>query len=513
MPSTPADDLERSPAQLFVAALLRRYGKRARAVLEAELDRRSTLELAALRHSWADWWARPKQLAPAEPWRSFGFLTGRGFGKTRALAELGNRIVDQGGARWIGLIAQNEDKTFDVMVDGPSGLIRTAPPWNRPRFVRNRLLWPNGAQAFVFTPERPGELRGPEHDLVWASELSEWPVSKRLEAWKNLRFGVRKRSARLLWDSNSQRRHPIIRALLKQGLAHPETHIVRRGSTFENEDNLNAEQLAELLEEFKGTRTEEEELGGKFFDEDDGALWESAWIDDHRAPRPQRLERHILSIDPAISLRPGTDDSGIVELGLAKGQIYVFEDVSGRYSPEAWGALVIDRYIANESDCVVVERNRGGDLVASNVRAAALRHDPPLAVIVIGEGSKTKPRHTPGIIYVKELHARGSKKARAEPVATLYQRGGVSHCYGYDHTALEEEQTTWEPGPGVESPNRLDALVHGVWELADLGSMLVDPRASSRGIVEANRRIKEAARPAVQGRGIAALLGAGRRTI
>lgn len=505
-------DLELSPAQAWARALVKRHGKRAPDVLETELARRSNLELAALLRSWREWWARSKQLAPPHPWRSLGFLTGRGFGKTRAISEWVNGEVAAGRSRWIGLIAQNEDKTFEVMVDGPSGLIATSPPWFRARWVRNRVLWPNGAQAFVFTPERPGELRGPEHDLAWASELSEWPAAKRAEAWKNLRFGVRRKGARLVWDSNSQRRHPILRFLLNRAAKDPEQHIVRRGHTLENADNLNPDALAELLEEFGGTRAGAEELGGEFFDEDDGALWRAEWIEKTRRERPSRLARSILSLDPAISLRPGTDATGMVGLGLdAQGQVYVFDDLSRRRSPEQWGAAAIAYYLANECDCIVAERNRGGDLVASNIRAAAKDHDPPLTVVVIDEKAPAPTRHQARMVVVRELVARGSKRARAEPVATLYERGGVSHCFGYDHEALEEELTTWEPVQGAESPNRLDAVVHGVWELAKLGHGKADPKRAFAGLQAAQKRLEQAQRSASRGSGIAALLGRGRR--
>jgi hypothetical protein len=72
-------------------------------------------------------------------------------------------------------------------------------------------------------------------------------------------------------------------------------------------------------------------------------------------------------------------------------------------------------------------------------------------------------------MFVIEITARGSKAARAEPVASLYERGRVSHVTGAPLDDLEEQLTTWEDAPGQESPNALDALVHGVWVLAGLG--------------------------------------------
>ena len=37
-------------------------------------------ELAALEYDWAGLWARPNQLPPAEPWKVWLILSGRGWG-------------------------------------------------------------------------------------------------------------------------------------------------------------------------------------------------------------------------------------------------------------------------------------------------------------------------------------------------------------------------------------------------------------------------------------------------
>jgi phage terminase large subunit-like protein len=180
---------------------------------------------------------------------------------------------------------------------------------------------------------------------------------------------------------------------------------------------------------------------------------------------PARLARRVLSVDPAISTRKGTDQTGIVELGRDDaGQVFALGDMSGAHPWEAWGALVVERYRDAHCDCVIVERNRGGDAVAANLRVYAERH----GMRVVSVPPEGRTYWDPAVLFVVEITARGSKSSRAEPVASLYERGRVSHVDGADLAALEEELTTWEPGPGAESPNRLDALVHGVWLLAGL---------------------------------------------
>jgi phage terminase large subunit-like protein len=89
------------------------------------------------------------------------------------------------------------------------------------------------------------------------------------------------------------------------------------------------------------------------------------------------------------------------------------------------------------ADALVAERNNGGEMVA----------------LTIGT--------IPGAPPVTLVWASRNKQTRAEPVQKLYQDGRVHHI---DHfPQLELEQCTWQPG--MDSPNRLDALV---WCLTEL---------------------------------------------
>jgi phage terminase large subunit-like protein len=111
----------------------------------------------------------------------------------------------------------------------------------------------------------------------------------------------------------------------------------------------------------------------------------------------------------------------------------------------------------------VVERNRGGDMPASVIRArAAVRG---LSVRMLTEAQKDFPRRTPGVIYVREVWSASSKSSRASGPAAMAAAKRV-HMVGH-HPALELEMTTYEPGSGP-SPNRLDAVVFGVLELGGL---------------------------------------------
>ena len=88
----------------------------------------------------------------------------------------------------------------------------------------------------------------------------------------------------------------------------------------------------------------------------------------------------------------------------------------------------------------MAEENNGGKLVEANLRTV-WRNVPYLG-----------------------LRASTGKRARAEPVVSLYERGLVHHVGGF--SKLEDQLCTWEPNTGMRSPDRLDALVWAVTDLA-----------------------------------------------
>jgi len=80
------------------------------------------------------------------------------------------------------------------MIGGPSGILslprwRARGDWPVYQASRRRLVFPNGAEAFVFSAEDPDSLRGPQFAAAWADEFCAW------KAWGEvlalLRMGLR----------------------------------------------------------------------------------------------------------------------------------------------------------------------------------------------------------------------------------------------------------------------------------------------------------------------------------
>jgi len=473
--------LDGSFAARTAATLLEHHKlEEAHAIVDGLFDAMPNVEAAAHLYDWPAW-ARPKQLAPPGDWQTWINLCARGVGKTLSLSNFVNTEVAAGRASLIGLAAQDESNTIKVQVLGPSGLIATAPPWFKPKWEASaqELVWPNGARAYVRTPEVPGKIRGLEYELFWACEVQSWPAATRDEAWMNVLVSTRKGYARVVVDCTPKRRHPILRKMLRNCELDPTRHVLTKARTRENVLNLGPGYLDKLEAEIGGTQQGREELEGEMLDEADGATTRQVHIDDARRQMPERFTRTVIGVDPAVTSRAGNDQTGIIVDGLGlDGQCYVLRDRTGRYKPEEWAKVVLDEYVAHKCDLAIVETNKAGDFPTQNLRAVARERG--LSVVVLGKGEK--PRAVPGVVNVREVYAKGEKADRAKPLGTAYERGRISHVIGVDLTELEDVLTTWVPEPGARSPDRLDAHVHAAVELLGLSLNAVDPKQAFQGI-------------------------------
>jgi len=197
----------------------------------------------------ADSWeirARDEQLPPAGVWWAWILGSGRGYGKTRALSGTIHMAV-RAGYRRIHLVCPSFRDVIDVMVDGPSGILNTAPAGERPRWVasRHRVEWDSGATVTCFSAENFETLRGPECQLALVDELAKMPEAS--DVFDGVMYGLRlgPDKPRLIIAST-----PRPTAFWKR-LVRMEGVIVTGGSTFDNAQNLPVdfvEQITELQE-------------------------------------------------------------------------------------------------------------------------------------------------------------------------------------------------------------------------------------------------------------------------
>lgn len=159
-----------------------------------------------------DWkvWGRASQQAPAGDWRVWLVMAGRGFGKTRLGAEWVRQVAEANPDARIALVGASLHEARSVMVEGESGLLSIGAPWQRPSFESSvrRVVWPNGAQAYLYSAGEPESLRGPQHSHA------RRPVAKgndRQRGTDCARHAARRRRARC---AQCPSRRPIGRASL-----------------------------------------------------------------------------------------------------------------------------------------------------------------------------------------------------------------------------------------------------------------------------------------------------------
>lgn len=406
---------------------------------------------------WSFSHARADQRPPkwSDDWLYWALAGGRGSGKTRTGAEVTHRVTKF--VRRLILIAPTGPDLRETMVEGVSGIMATAPPNATPIWEpsKKKLTWPNGAIAQGFSAEEPDRLRGPQSGYVWADEPAHYPSVE--EVWDNMLFGLRLGHAPKVVVTTTPK--PI--KWMKELLADPLTRTVRV-SSYANIANLAETYRRTVLDRYEGTRLGRQELHGEVLEDVEGALWSwdmFQWVD--VAPP---LKRIVVAVDPAGTANKRSDLTGIIVLGVGFDNcIYVLADWSGKYSPAAWADKAVAAFDEFSADAIVAEKNYGGDMVRHTLENSS-------------QGRKI-------LTNVKLVESRRGKSVRAEPIVALYEKRKFFHVGERGALSdLEGEQTEWVPGEG-DSPNRVDALVHGAVDLASrvMPSAVADPNKLLRG--------------------------------
>lgn len=173
-----------------------------------------------------------------------------------------------------------------------------------------------------------------------------------------------------------------------------------------------------------------------------GAIWDRAMLHRNRRATAPDMARILVSVDPAVSNNPGSDEHGIVVVGIGHdGRGYVLADYSMRGAPHQWAQRAIAAMDEYSADGIVIERNQGGDMC---------RH--------------TLQTQRPHLRVIEVVATRG-KHVRAEPIAAMYSLDRVSHVGTF--AKLEDQLCQMTAGgfEGDGSPDRVDALVWGLSEL------------------------------------------------
>lgn len=401
----------------------------------------------AASHLLYDWsfWGRPEQMAWGGTWDIWGFVAGRGAGKTRSGSEWVRHKVRKGAKPTRGgLIAPTAGDARDIMVEGPAGILSVFPPDEMPVYEpsKRKITFANGSIALLYSAEEPERLRGPNHHWLWCDEVGSWKYQQR--TWDMAQFGLRLGDNPQTLITTTPRPTPVLKEILSDTTGRVQ---ITRATTYANQGNLASAFLRRMKSRYEGTNLGRQELLGELLGDTPGALWSRGLIEKTRLKRPGDVppfSRIVIGVDPPATDGNGEQDidnlpeAGIIAVGKGiDGHAYVIEDASVTGTPQTWGAQAVGLYHRHKADRMIAEINQGGQMVEFVIRTI-----------------------DPNVSY-KGVHAAKGKITRAEPIAALYEQGRVHHVGMFG--PLEDQMTTYVPGE--KSPDRMDALVWAVTEL------------------------------------------------
>lgn len=327
----------------------------------------------------------------------------------------------------------------------------------------------NGSEIWLLgldEKERVEKVLGLEFVTVFFNECSQilWPSAE--IALNRLAQVVEGLTQRAYYDLNpTTTMHWTYRLFIdkkrpdgRRPVSKPDNYQTMKINPEDNRANLTKEYLEELQDASERNRKRFYE--GEYVPSLDGALWTLERIEASRdeeinpdTPEGQErmkalnITRIVLGVDPSGTSGEEDERSGDIGIVVAgrqpgrEGRGFILEDSTCNEHPEQWGkrcARLVDKWGV---DCVVVEKNFGGEMA---------RH-------VLKTGGVS--------CRIKDVTASRGKHIRAEPPAALYEANRISHCGRFDE--LEEELCLFATDgyKGPRSPNRADAEI---WALTEL---------------------------------------------
>jgi len=379
---------------------------------------------------------RPKQILPDGDWLVAVFLTGRGWGKSRAAAGwIVQQILAGSPGKPAGdfaLVAPTIDECWSLQWRVIRELL---PPWVRAveRVSRNAIVLPDHGAMLLMHSAEISEYRGPNLRGAWLEEPVKWPNGEAL--WRNLRLAIRvsgERPPRAVLTTTPPRELGWILDLA----AEPDVIVVR--GTMRDNPHLDARAVEAAYRSMRGSIESDRELDGRVVLGVDGALFRLDDLERYRVTDAPALEQVVVAVDPAQSSKKDADPVGLVVAGIASGHLYVLASCSERLEPAEWASRALawaSRYHAGR---FVVEPTGSGSYPRATLSAQMQI-----------EGAMMRP--------IIDSKARGSKADRAAPLSAACAAGRL-HIVGRQPD-LERELSTWHPGARW-SPGGLDALVH-----------------------------------------------------
>lgn len=428
-------------------------------------DAQTLAEMA--RDEW--WWTgRPDQMPPPGDWNVCLVMTGRGYGKSRMASEwLVQRCLDYPADRsgfpteWLVIAAKRSD-ALDINMEGASGIRRVLDR----REIRYKIklnpkpviiLIDSGVKIHFQGADSADVGRGFNAAGGILDEIAKWPYPS--ESWlegilPSLRADLPDDHPRVLVTTTPK---PI--ALLREWLEEAKDGSVKviSGSTFDNRDNLASHFLAKAEKTYKGTRLGRQELYGDLLDDIDGALWKFSDIEETRIRSTEGIQLTHVTVGVDPTLTDEGDLMGVIVVARsASNHMYVLADESIAASGRAAADHIWRTFEKWGADTIAIENNQAKNWMHDVLKDSFA-------------DLKTQDRFFEDIFdctrVLRKIDSRKGKKIRAEPVAMRYEQRTAHHVGVFPE--LEEQMLKFDPTDSHNSPDRMDALVHGCRHLME----------------------------------------------
>lgn len=383
----------------------------------------------------------PRVFVPfLQPARYKGAWGGRGSGKSHFFAEmLVERCILARGVRAVCVreVQKSLKESVKRLVEDKIAALGVGRDFD---CQADRIVTPGGGIILFqgmqdHTAESIKSLEG--FDIAWVEEAQ----SLSARSLELLRPTIRKAGSELWFTWNPRSATDPVDQLLRS-VTPPPNAVVRKVNYGDNPFFP-----AELEDERKFDAKSKPDRYGHIWEGDYepmavGAIWNRAVLHQHRRDEAPRLKRIVVAVDPAVSSEPGSDEHGVVAVGVGEdGRGYVLEDASLKGTPQQWAERAIATYDRFDADAIVIERNQGGDMCRYTLESVRR-----------------------GIRVIEVVATRG-KHVRAEPISALYALGRVSHVGHFEKLEAQMCQMTAAGYEGEGSPDRVDALVWAMTEL------------------------------------------------
>lgn len=404
-----------------------------------------------------------------------GTRSGKTFILTRAIVH---RALRGEGSRHAILRFRANAAHASIALDTLPKVMKACFPGVRLRHRRQDGYFelPNDSQIWVGgldDKDRVEKILGLEFVTIFLNEASQIPYSSALVAFTRLAQTVPGLKQRGFIDLNPVGRTHWTNRLFGEGrdpvsgqpLANPQDYRRAFLNPSDNAHHLSSDFLKDLAN--LPDRQRKRFFEGVYIDDIAGALWTHETIAATRcAPHDISEDRRasvVVAVDPSGAA--GREDKNADEIGIvvaARGMdshAYILDDRSCREAPAVWARIAVTAFHDYSADCIIAEKNFGGEMVRATIQAADA--NAPVRLVTASRG----------------------KSVRAEPISMRYAQGQVHHAGRFP--ALEDQLCAFASNGymGSDSPDRADAAIWALTYLFGAGD--------GTAIIEFYRRMSE----------------------